>query len=211
MRGKTKDGELVFGTAENGDTILHCAVLEGKVNCIEDLLQNYKIDPDIRNSAGSTALHVAVEKNKEFCIEPLITNGANVNSTDSYKQTPLHRAAGMGREQCLDVLIKHKADLNQQDNRGEGPLHVAAFWGQHVCVEKLIKKRVDVTRPSKWKNECAYDCALKVNNGAIAGNKIKGASSMFCAFSFFKCRLKWTVQSAFSGPGKERARMLNWN
>jgi ankyrin repeat protein len=73
-------------------------------------------------------------------MERLIEEGANINSTNKYKNTPLHIAALKGNNELAKILIKKGANYKTQNKYYFTPLHLAAANGYENIVKLLINK-----------------------------------------------------------------------
>ena len=76
----------------NGQTVLHVAIIEGHEEIIKFLISK-RVDLNIKDSSGSTALFYAVTKNQNNIIKLLLEKGANVDVKNNSLFTPLHKAA----------------------------------------------------------------------------------------------------------------------
>ena len=99
----------------NGQTVLHVAIIEGHEEIIKFLISK-RVDLNIKDSSGSTALFYAVTKNQKNIIKLLLEKGANVDVKNNSLFTPLHKAALGGADEALELLLSHNPNINALAN-----------------------------------------------------------------------------------------------
>ncbi|XP_012583305.1 PREDICTED: nuclear factor NF-kappa-B p105 subunit isoform X2 [Condylura cristata] len=111
---------------ENGDSVLHLAIIHLHAQLVRDLLQVTcgLVCGDIinmRNDLYQTPLHLAVVTQQEAVVEDLLWAGADPSLLDRAGNSVLHLAATGGYDKVLGVLLKHKqAALLLDHPNGEG-------------------------------------------------------------------------------------------
>ncbi len=91
-----KDGKEIHEvTDSNGDTLLHRAIHEGKVELVKLLIAS-GAKVNTKNSAGMTPLHIAIREDNDDLAKRLIAMGADVNAKNSDGMTPLYLCAARG-------------------------------------------------------------------------------------------------------------------
>ena len=96
-----------------------------------------------QNPAGQSLVQAIAESSADQ-IQYMISNGANVNETNSLGWTPLHAAIRFANDDVIDILLNNGANINAKDNSGKTPLYAAVETGQKLVVDKLISKGADV-------------------------------------------------------------------
>ncbi len=101
-------------------TILHSAVLSGKVDIVKTLLL-HGADANNKNTNGQTALHLAAFGRNAEVVKTLLLHGANVLLLNSNNKTPINIAATMNNKnghEIFNILFnnlcrkyKHQGDL----------------------------------------------------------------------------------------------------
>lgn len=125
---------------DDGDTILHCASSDGKLEIIEFLIsQGAGVSVNIQNDYGATPLHYASGYKNLEIVEFLISHGANVNvNIQKYDgSTPLHLASMYGNLDVVKYLITHGADVGIQNKNGDTPLEIAACHNNLKVIKYL--------------------------------------------------------------------------
>ena len=121
----------------DGDTPLHKACFEEKLQYVEYLLKIAKCDPDIKNRAGLTPLQVTASWNTSIIVA-LIAHGANPNVVDRYGDTPLHKAC---RDESVDTVKSLlgivNCDPNVKNNVGKTPIQLTMLWNKNIIKELL--------------------------------------------------------------------------
>lgn len=79
----------INATDKNGQTKLHLAIKEGKIDAITKLLKTEGIDVNIQDNNGNTALHMAAQEGNLKVVELLRDQGADATIKNKYKKTPL--------------------------------------------------------------------------------------------------------------------------
>ncbi|MCE1247878.1 MAG: ankyrin repeat domain-containing protein [Firmicutes bacterium] len=73
-----------------------------------------------------------------------ISQGMDVNMSNSRGWTLLHDAVWNGQSEAVDILIKNGADINVRDSESRTPLHWAALYGRTAIIKYLIKNGAEV-------------------------------------------------------------------
>merc|ERR1711920_851886 len=96
------------GHGKFGRSLVHCAVLDGDMAMIQDILDH------------------------ELCASDL------VNSVNWFHDTPLLLAAIMGFADMVELLLDRQAELEHQNLIGRTPLMLASEHGHAECVRVLL-------------------------------------------------------------------------
>ena len=104
-------------------TALYYAAANGKIDCVEKLLE-------------SGAGHYE-------CVNTLLKAGADVNKRDSLENTALILASRHGRIKCIEILLEKGADVNIVNNKGFTALIKAGGFSssQSSCIKSLLRAR----------------------------------------------------------------------
>ena len=104
-------------------------------------------------------------------VEECITNGDDINVTDSNGRTALIWASWDGHPAVVTSLIAHQADINVTDNWGWSALMCASYNGKVECVKVLIQNQANllVKSTKDWsgaikKGSSALNIAYMKNN-----------------------------------------------
>jgi ankyrin repeat protein len=129
-------GELDAGK----NTALHFAADKGCLSSIQHLLNDARVNPNLRNRSGQTALYFASIKRSPEILKLLVNDPRlDPNVRNSSKSTPIHFAAANGRVECVRTLLRDvRVDPNMADVHG---WHAVRFAKQYVYanVVKLIR------------------------------------------------------------------------
>ncbi|MFC1742592.1 ankyrin repeat domain-containing protein [Candidatus Riflebacteria bacterium] len=136
-----KDPGLLYAQCEQGKTPLHWATGKGQLQVIRILLDEYKVDINVRNKNQGTPLHVAASQAQPEAARVLIRHGASVNAQAGDGATPLHYASFKGRKrghiETARILLENRADPNIRNYNGATPLLMAEYRGNREIIELL--------------------------------------------------------------------------
>lgn len=109
---KTLMTEHKCDPTEEAKDLLHIAANQGLNDIVKILIDDLKINVDIKNSFGRTPLFEAVQKERISTARMLLEHGANANALLDNGMTPLWAAAYVKypRRAMFDLLIEFKAD-----------------------------------------------------------------------------------------------------
>ncbi|XP_058522971.1 nuclear factor NF-kappa-B p105 subunit isoform X1 [Ochotona princeps] len=162
---------------ENGDSVLHLAIIHLHAQLVRDLLEvtSGLISDDIinmRNDLYQTPLHLAVITKQEDVVQDLLTAGADMSLLDRLGNSVLHLAAKGGQDQILSVLLKHKkAALLIDHPNGEGlnAIHIAVMSNSLPCLLQLVAAGADVNAQEQKSGRTALHLAVEHDNISLAG------------------------------------------
>ncbi|MBC7884153.1 MAG: ankyrin repeat domain-containing protein, partial [Saprospiraceae bacterium] len=86
------DRTILSKINKDGQNALIISMIYEKYDVSIFLINNFKIDMDIRDKLGWSALHYAVAKRNVLLINKLIERNADIEVKDNYGNTPLWRA-----------------------------------------------------------------------------------------------------------------------
>jgi uncharacterized protein len=110
---------------EHGHTLLHKAILEGKVKAARFLL-DAGANPDLHGGqAGYSALHWTAYKQNAEMARLVLEYTSQLERTDGQFMTPLQLAAFMGARDVVAALAEAGADFRRTDHFGHTPAAIA--------------------------------------------------------------------------------------
>ncbi|XP_058403567.1 nuclear factor NF-kappa-B p105 subunit isoform X1 [Diceros bicornis minor] len=162
---------------ENGDSVLHLAIIHLHAQLVRDLLEvtSGLVSDDIinmRNDLYQTPLHLAVITKQEAVVEDLLRAGADLSLLDRWGNSVLHLAAKEGHDKILNILLKHKkAALLIDHPNGEGlnAIHVAMMSNSMPCLLLLLAAGADVNAQERKSGRTALHLAAEHDNISLAG------------------------------------------
>lgn len=117
---------------------LHFAAREGKTEMCKYLVEELKLDVNIKDEDGETpVLHAARQGHTATAIY-LVKQGGDPTIASELGATALHHAAGIGDIELLRSLLSEGVDVNLQSDAGS-PLIWAAGHGQKEAVKLLLE------------------------------------------------------------------------
>ncbi|MCL7027856.1 hypothetical protein MKW94_020669, partial [Papaver nudicaule] len=124
---------------DHGRGAIHYAATGGSVNVLKYLIQEIKIDVNLRDGDGATPLFRATIRGHLAAVEYLLGMGANPELRDHGNLNPLHFAAlkGHGHEHIIPLLLSKGIDVDDTNHYGS-PLHYAASFGTPETVKVLL-------------------------------------------------------------------------
>ncbi|XP_065212444.1 transient receptor potential channel pyrexia-like [Planococcus citri] len=172
-----------------GMTPLHVATDLRYIECMEELLDDSRIDPNAKTDlTGYTALHLAAENGYADCIELLLKKNAKINELNKKLQTPLHLACKMECLDCVEVLLKNRASVNEKDLDHKTPLHAAVAKSPYSLakIKLLVQWKANVNVSDRYGytplhlaaiNEAEECVTFLILNGANVAAETKSGTS----------------------------------
>jgi hypothetical protein len=129
-------GADVNADANDGKTVLHCALSTRGNNTVVRVLFNKGANVNAKDKFGGTALHLATWEMNVGIVQLLVDGGADVNAIDLFGRTVRHSAVGpwRGSEAVVRILVNKGADVNTKESDGSMVLHWAAEAGNEAVV-----------------------------------------------------------------------------
>lgn len=145
---------------KKGQTLLHIAILQNKVDVVEFLVEK-GCDVDAMDNSSETPLHYAAKKGLQNILLFLVQFECKTDVKNTNGNTPLHLAVNNGHERCVKALIysSKTIDINAKNNCGNTPLHTAAKWG-YLNIIKILIEAGALTNLSNYSKCTAKDVAL---------------------------------------------------
>ncbi|XP_015340089.1 nuclear factor NF-kappa-B p105 subunit isoform X2 [Marmota marmota marmota] len=162
---------------ENGDSVLHLAIIHLHAQLVRDLLEvtSGLISDDIinmRNDLYQTPLHLAVITKQEDVVEDLLSAGADLSLLDRLGNSVLHLAAKEGHDKVLSVLLKHKKAallIDRPNGEGLNAIHIAVMSNSLPCLLLLVAAGADVNAQEQKSGRTALHLAVEHDNISLAG------------------------------------------
>ncbi|XP_011359814.1 nuclear factor NF-kappa-B p105 subunit isoform X1 [Pteropus vampyrus] len=162
---------------ENGDSVLHLAIIHLHAQLVRDLLEvtSGLISDDIinmRNDLYQTPLHLAVITKQEAVVEDLLRAGADLSLLDRLGNSVLHLAAKEGHDKILGILLKHKRTallIDHPNGEGLNAIHIAVMSNSMQCLLLLVAAGADVNAQERKAGHTALHLAVERDNISLAG------------------------------------------
>jgi uncharacterized protein len=139
LRHLLSEGLNVDATCQDGDTPLHCAVINGSVAAVKLLLE-HGADSSIKDAFGYTALNSACDLGHTAIVKLLLQHGADITVTvevdETLGVTALMLSVQSGHTDVAKVLLAKGADVNAVDQQGCSALIYAAA-ARSSCAESI--------------------------------------------------------------------------
>ncbi|XP_045676059.1 nuclear factor NF-kappa-B p105 subunit isoform X3 [Phyllostomus hastatus] len=162
---------------ENGDSVLHLAVIHLHAQLVRDLLEvtcGLVLDDiiNMRNDLYQTPLHLAVITKQEAVVEDLLRAGADLSLLDRLGNSVLHLAAKEGHDQILSILLKHKKAallIDHPNGEGQNAIHIAVMSNSMPCLKQLVAAGADINSQEQKSGRTALHLAVEHDNISLAG------------------------------------------
>ncbi|XP_076990850.1 ankyrin repeat domain-containing protein 53 [Tamandua tetradactyla] len=141
LRFCLKPGRREIVADGKGFTAIHFAAQQGKLACLQVLVEEYKFPVDLPTHSGQTPLHLIIHRaNKTMalpCLRYLTEKKAVLNPQTCNGYTPLHLAAHEGLLACVKFLVQSGANVHAQDAMGRKPIDICKIWNHRACARFL--------------------------------------------------------------------------
>ncbi|KAG9151807.1 hypothetical protein Leryth_002082 [Lithospermum erythrorhizon] len=117
---------------------LHFSAREGKTEMCKYLVEELKLDVNMKDEDGETPVLHAARQGHTATAMYLVKQGADPTIASELGATALHHAAGIGEIELLKSLLSEGVDVNLQSDAGS-PLIWAAGHGQSEAVKLLLE------------------------------------------------------------------------
>lgn len=121
-----------------GFTVIHLAVLQGKLEFVQNLLDRAACPVDLPSGSNQTPLILACSKGYINTIKMLLDRGASIEHKDEFGLTPLLTSIQYGQIPTLLLLINRGGNIEAEDKNGNGAVHWAAYRNQ-VSMLRVLK------------------------------------------------------------------------
>ena len=130
--------ELTAGLTMN--TALHVAAWRGKLDNLEELLKDSRVQLNLKNRWGRTALHEAVKFNHSRIVDVLIRNKVDLSIVENNQLTPLELAIREDNIKIAQILLVSQKQVRRSpfENELQFPLEVSNY--NHVLVIMRLQK-----------------------------------------------------------------------
>ncbi|GAB2287431.1 hypothetical protein Dimus_021808 [Dionaea muscipula] len=121
---------------------LHFAAREGQIDVCKYLLEELKLDVNVKDGDGDTPLIHAARQGHTATAKYLLEHGADAAIASNLGATALHHSAGIGDIEFVNFLLSKGVDIDSQGDAGT-PLVWAAGHAQKDAVEVLLEHHAD--------------------------------------------------------------------
>ncbi|KAG9344668.1 hypothetical protein JZ751_010354 [Albula glossodonta] len=142
-----REVNLLTTITEDGDTILHLAIIHEETEFAHQLIELFPKDVlDIQNNLYQTPLHLATYLNLSLVVRSLLLKQASLDLQDQEGNTALHLACDQGRSECANEMTANAPPrqlasvMEIQNWRGQTCLHIATQRRNLRMVKLLLKK-----------------------------------------------------------------------
>ncbi|XP_061843062.1 NF-kappa-B inhibitor epsilon [Nerophis lumbriciformis] len=165
---------LITSITEDGDTILHLAIIHEEDLIAQQLIQIFpKEVMDIQNNLYQSPLHLATYLNLTEVVKSLVAKKVSLELQDHEGNTALHVACHHGLTMCATEMTceispsKLELVLETQNWRGLACLHLAALSRQHQIMKLLMKKGADLNVQEGTSGKTPLHLAVELHDAAL--------------------------------------------
>ncbi|KAI4802430.1 hypothetical protein KUCAC02_020267 [Chaenocephalus aceratus] len=166
-----QEENLLTTITEDGDTILHLAIIHEEEIISKQLIQIFPKEVlDIQNNLYQTPLHLATYLKLPEVVKQLVEKGAGLELQDQEGNTALHVACQHGQTECATEMTRDVSPskmapvLEIQNWRGLTCLHLAALNRQHPIMKLLVKKEADLNIQEGTSGKTALHLATELHD-----------------------------------------------
>ena len=112
----------------DGTTCFYKAAEYGKLDVVKYIMNNHKIDINLKKISGRTPLYTAATNDNIEVVKELVENGTNINidAEDNEGMTPLLGSCFFARVEVIKYLVSKGANLKAKTNDGTNCLILAS-------------------------------------------------------------------------------------
>ena len=136
-------GDLNIGDNE-GSLPLHNASAGGQLEIVRFLLEDQKVDANIRDDFDVTALHFAAGRGYVEICQLLLDHDADLTLVTRQGRPPLQDAMFSGNPEIVQMFIEKGADVTTPNEFGVTPFMLAAGWMDVPTMQMLIDRGADI-------------------------------------------------------------------
>ena len=167
----------IFQEDEDGDTILHIAVMRKDVKMCEWLagLACGSCLLNLTNYVAQTPLHLAVIVRDVHIVRLLLAAGASSDVRDSNGNTPLHAACRDGHHEIVETLLSsdtfsrkvNAPELETRNYDGQTCLHLAARSSYIYIIHHLLHNGADINSRDRKSGRSILHYAAETGNRTL--------------------------------------------
>lgn len=160
-------GVSLDSTEQDKTTALMLASQNDRMNIVQFLVADRKVNVNATNDDGRSALSFAALAGNDDIADYLLENGADINHQDNPGNTPLMLAVKYLHEPTVTRFLIHGADVNLPDDSSNSPLIEASKAGALDITKDLIGAHALLTQKN-MNGETALQKAIALSHTAIA-------------------------------------------
>ncbi|XP_055719541.1 NF-kappa-B inhibitor alpha-like isoform X1 [Salvelinus fontinalis] len=158
---------------EDGDTLLHLAIIHEAKDCARKLIELSCNEPFLnqQNYQRQTPLHLAVITEQAEIVERLLKAGCDPMLVDDSGNTALHIACRKGSLTCFSVLTQTQGCSTQltaimatPNYSGQNCLHLVSIHGFLSLVESLVALGADIDAQEQCNGRSPLHLAVDLQN-----------------------------------------------
>jgi ankyrin repeat protein len=138
---------------QNGQTALHIAAMNGKVDILTVLIAR-GASVNVQDENGITPLMLAARDGRLEAVQALIAQGAKIPVQDKLGENALHIAAAHGKTDVVSALLDRGADIRATTNTG---LNALVFALNRIAQPGANKNDTDLVKFIKSKYGAGAD------------------------------------------------------
>lgn len=166
-----QDENFLTTITEDGDTILHLAIIHEEELITQQLIQLFPKEVlDIQNNLYQSPLHLATYLDLTDVVKSLVEKGASLKLQDQDGNTALHVACQHGQTKCATEMTREVSPsklapiVETKNWRGLACLHLAALNRQHQMMKLLLKKGADLNIQEGTSGKTALHLAVELHD-----------------------------------------------
>lgn len=127
----------------NENSLLHIAVCNNSVERLKFLVEEKRIDINMKGNSA-TPLHTAAMLNSKECIIFLLKSGADINAKDINGDSPLHISASRFSKEFFALSVKALfTRISERDREGNIIFDKTAYLNSKDCLLILLQAAIE--------------------------------------------------------------------
>ena len=166
----------------NGDSPLHVAVRQGRLEDVRNILVQQQVDVNVLNYKHETPLHLACSQGDSAIVQLLTAFGADPYIKDSDNNDAYDNTYSLGISALMDNLLNHYTvwiNSPTSTSSSDSLLHAAVRLGELENVQRILEQHFDGINEINSLNETPLHIACALGHKKIVCLLVSNGADMY--------------------------------